>query len=203
MKWLSKLRRGGRSASTAAAPPAPDPAEALTAARELADCQARAQALLRVLPHLPPAERGPVQREVLAAVAECAQNAARWAPAEIVVPLEAQPAYEYTTAWTVVVNSLSPELLDTLLATVEILPNDQERGWALAALRAVFGSAAVTRAHRNFLSTWRWLWCNATSLSLRVAGWLVCGSTVVSCKLRDILTRITKASCKSWSINSK
>ncbi len=43
-----------------------------------------------------------VQHEVLAAVRECTRNAHRWAPAEIVVPLEAQTAYSHMLAWSFV-----------------------------------------------------------------------------------------------------
>jgi hypothetical protein len=59
--------------------------EALAAGREVEDCRQRAQALIRLIPRLAPFDRREVQHKVLAAVYECAQNAYRWTPGEIMV----------------------------------------------------------------------------------------------------------------------
>ncbi|HET91469.1 MAG TPA: hypothetical protein ENN99_12150 [Chloroflexi bacterium] len=120
----------------------------LAAARGVEDCRQRAQALIRLLPRLAPPDRGEVQREVLAAVRECARHAHRWAPAEVVVPFEAQTAYSHMSAWSVVTSQLPQELLDIIVATVQEIEDGNERGWALAALKDVFGKS-VERAQRR------------------------------------------------------
>ncbi len=123
--------------------------EALASARNMNDCRQRAQALIRLLPRLTPPDRGEVQREVLAAVRECTRHAHRWAPAEVVVPFEAQTAYSHMIAWSVVISQLPQDLLDAIVATIDKIEDGNERGWALSALKDVFGSQAVERAQRR------------------------------------------------------
>jgi len=123
--------------------------QALAAAREVKDCRERAQALIRLLPHIAPPERKAVQREVLAAVRECAQNAYRSAPAEIVVPLEAQPAFNHMWAWHGIIAPLPKDLLVTILGMVEEIEDEVEKSWALSAMKDMFSAKQVKRAQRR------------------------------------------------------
>jgi hypothetical protein len=123
--------------------------EALAAARELEDCRQRARALLRLVPHLSPSDRNCVRHEVLAAVHECTRNAHKWAPAEIVVPLEAQTAYAHMLAWSVIVSQMPKDLLDVMVTTVREIEDEHEREWALAALKDVFDPMSVDQAQRR------------------------------------------------------
>ncbi len=149
LKNLKRLFMKGKSSDRADVEDEyPNLGEALAAARELVDCRQRARALLRLIPRLPPSDRKEVQREVLAAAHECTRNAHRWAPAEVVVPLEAQTAYAHILAWSIIASQMPKDLLDVMVATVREIEDENEREWALAALKDVFTPTSVDQAQR-------------------------------------------------------